>query len=40
MDFWIPWKSGIGLREELIEEGDFKIEEGRKAMNRILSFLL
>lgn len=31
-------KSGIGLRKELIEEGDFKIEEGRKAMNRILSF--
>jgi len=30
-------KSGIGLREELIEEGDFKIEEGKKAMNRILN---
>ena len=30
-------KSGIGLREEFIEEGDFKIEEGKKAMNRILN---
>ncbi|HXL03059.1 MAG TPA: LacI family DNA-binding transcriptional regulator [Candidatus Atribacteria bacterium] len=33
-------KSGMSLREELIEEGDFKMDEGRKAMNRILTVSL
>ncbi|MDI3543174.1 MAG: LacI family transcriptional regulator, purine nucleotide synthesis repressor, partial [Candidatus Atribacteria bacterium] len=28
---------GINLRENFIEEGNFKIEEGKEAMNKILS---
>jgi len=33
-------ESGISLREEFIEEGNFKTEEGGKAMNKILSIPL